>query len=97
VKKTFKKATVQAAVWKDTLEGDTLVLESAGPWQCSGKYQVQENILLETTTGLFFRYMLTRCGSYFTEFAYSFEWAKDDIRLLQVVEATKTITVWVAA
>ena len=94
--KTFKKVDIEAAVWKNTDEDSPLVLEHAGEWLDEGKYQHQENILKETATGLFYSYGLSKSGSYFSDFTYSFEWEDDEIKLVQVALVTKVIKVWVA-
>ena len=95
-KKTFKKVNIEAAVNEDTDETSPLVLKHAGEWLDGGKYQYQENILKETATGLFYRYGLSKSGSYFTDFTYSLEWEDYEIELVEVAKATKVIEVWVS-
>ena len=94
--KTFKKVDIQAAVWKNTDEDSPLILEHAGEWLDKGKYQCQENILKDTTTGKIYRFDLSKSGSHFTEYTYCWEWLADEIKLTEVVEGTKTIIVWLA-
>ena len=94
--KIFKKEDIEAAVNEDTDKDSPLVLEGAGKWIDEGKYQFQENILKETATGLFYSYGLSKSGSHFTEFTYSFEWEEDEIELVQVALVTKVIRVWAA-
>jgi len=93
-KKTFKKEDIEAAVNNDTDENSPLVLEHTERWIDEGKFQYQENILKETSTGLFYSYGLSKSGSYFTDFIYSFEWEEDEIELVQVTPVTKVIKVW---
>lgn len=93
--KTFRKSDIQAAVWQETLDSP-LVHEHTGEWIDAGKYQYQENILKDTATGLFYLFDLSRSGSYFTDFTYSFEWLKDEIELIEVRKATRTTTIWLA-
>ena len=95
-KKTFKKQDIEAAVNEDTDENSPLVLEEAGQWVDEGKYQFQENILQNTSTGRYYSYGLSKSGSYFSDFTYSFEWEKDEIELVEVVKVNKVIKVWVA-
>lgn len=92
--KAFKKEDIRAAIWQDTDENSPLVLEHAGQWIDKGKYQYQENILKETVTGKFYRYLLSKSGSYFTDYIYSFEWAEDEIKLTEVYKSTKIVEVW---
>jgi len=96
-KKTFTKQDVQAAVWHHTDESSPLVLQCAGKWEDEGKYQYQENILKETATGAFYAFGLSKSGSHFTEYTYSFEWMEDEIELTEVVKTTKVVEVWVNA
>jgi len=96
--KMFKRQDIQAAVWGEgaTPADSPLVLEEAGQWVDEGKYQRQENTLRDTGTGLFYLYLLSKSGSYFSDFTYSFEWEKDEIELVEVIKTTKTIEIWVA-
>lgn len=96
-KKTFKKEDIQAAVRQNTDESSPLILEHAGQWVDEGKYQHQENILKETATGLFYCYGLSKSGSYFSDFTYSFEWDPDEIELARVTKTTKVVEVWAEA
>lgn len=96
--KTFKKVDIEAAVWGEAVDDSfPLALIDVGKWIDEGKYQRQENILQDTSTGLFYCYLLSKSGSYFTDFVYSFEWEEDEIELTEVVKITKVIEVWVAA
>ena len=93
--KTFKKQDIRAAVWQETLDSP-LVFVERGPCLDEGKYQFQEHILQDISTGRYYSYGLSKSGSYFSDFTYSFEWEKDEIELVEVIKKTKVIEVWIA-
>lgn len=92
--KTFKKRDIKAAVRGEVSRNSPLALVEAGKWVDEGKYQCQENILQDRSTGLFYLYLLSKSGSYFTDFTYSFEWEEDEIELMEMIKTIKTIEVW---
>lgn len=72
------------------------LLVEDGDWVQDGKYQHRTNIVQDLRTGLFYRYTLTRAGSPFTEWYYTYE-DEDEHYLESVTQRTRTITIteWV--
>jgi len=93
-KKVFKKEDIEIAANDEAEENFPLVLKYAGDWISDGKYENQENIFTDTSTGKFYRYYYSRTGSYFTDYYYNIEDEKDEIELDEVILVTKVIKVW---
>ncbi len=93
MKKKFKLADIRDVIWEEVDAGGLTLVEQ-GQWIDEGKYQQQENILREIATGRFYCYNLSKSGSHFTEFMFSFEWDPDEIELVEVEKATRTVEYW---
>lgn len=95
MKKKFKRDDIRTCIWGEAGYKDIgLEHVDVGQWIDEGKYQSQENILKEVATGKFYCYNLTKSGSAFTDFTFSFEWGPDEIELVEVRKATKTVEYW---
>lgn len=65
------------------------------PWEDEGKYQFMSVILQDKTDGTYWRYWITRSGSYFTEYYYDYsDVSKVEIEQVEKVEVT--VTEWKA-
>jgi len=62
-----------------------------GPWEDDGKYQNKSIILRDTTDGTFWRYWITRTGSYYSEYYYTY-----DTEIVHVEKEEVTVTRWKA-
>jgi hypothetical protein len=63
----------------------------AGKWIDYGKYQHNDVIVKQCSTGKFFSYRISRSGSYHSDFYYNYEY--EGVTLTEVEPITKTITV----
>lgn len=93
-RKAFSKADVEEAYFG----GGNGVLENVheGEFEQDGKMQSQEVIFRERATGKFYQYWGSRSGSPFTDWYYSIEDEPNEIELVEVAKATKTIEYWKA-
>ena len=94
MKRKFKLSDIRDTIWAEAT--DPLELIESGQWVDEGKYQRQKNILKDIMTGKLYCYELSKSGSHFTDFMFSFEWDPDEIELGEVEKATKVITYWKA-
>lgn len=75
-------------LWQQDLEGYELIEE--GDWVVDGKYQLITIVVKHVETGKYYEYYLSRSGSPFSDYYYSFE--DEGAELHEVELVTKTIT-----
>lgn len=97
-KKMFDRKLLEAAANYDVDEDSIVKLHRCGEWVADSKYQTKELIFVDRSTdpAKFYRYAISRTGSPFAEWSYSWEWADDQIELTQVIEKEVFTTVWEA-
>lgn len=61
-----------------------------GNWSQGAKYQIQENVVLHIPTGKYYQYEISRSGSPFTDWEYSYTYG-DFPELYEVEKKTHTI------
>lgn len=71
--------------------GDWEVIED-GDWVQDYKYQIRTSVVLHVPTGKYYQYEMSRSGSPFTDWYYSYEDGGELPELFEVVKATRTIT-----
>lgn len=76
-------------LWREDLDDYELVEE--GDWEVDSKWQHITNIVKQESTGKLFMHNVSRSGSPFTDWYYSFE--DDGTELIEVEKVTKTIVV----
>ncbi len=69
-------------------------LVEEGDWSVDHKYQHQTNIARQVSTNKFYEYSISRSGSPFSDYYYSYE--DEGAELIEVQKVTKTIVteVW---
>lgn len=72
------------------------LLIEEGEWIQDGKYQERTNIVQDVRTNLYYRYTITRSGSPFTDWYYTYSDYSEHY-LEEVTKQTRTITIteWV--
>lgn len=71
-----------------------LVLHEEGDWDVDSKYQFMTNIYFQESTGKYFSVTISRSGSPFTDWHYSFEDSGDELVEVKLVEEVKVIKTW---
>ena len=98
MKRTFKKDALLLVSCEEIKtpedEFGPLVWVENGEWGDEGKYQHQLIVFQTIDDGKFWGYWLSRSGSYFTDYWYSWEDEKDEIELHEIAKVTKTIEIW---
>lgn len=74
-------------LWQEDLEGFETVDE--GDWEVDYKYQHCTQIVKEVATGKHFEYSVSRSGSPYSDYYYSFE--DSGAELFEVEKVTKTV------
>lgn len=64
-----------------------------GDWVSSGKWEYQEGVVLHNETGKYYKYELSRSGSYYTEYYYPHIEDDKGVKLKEVKPVEKTIVV----
>ena len=82
------KEQTKMLVWED-FEDYELVEE--GDWEVGYKWQHCTSIVKQESTGKFFSYDISRSGSPYSDYYYSYE--DDGTELVEVEKVTKTIVV----
>jgi hypothetical protein len=72
-----------------------LVLHEEGDWDVDIKYQHLTNIYFQESTGKYFEMAVSRSGSPFTDWSYSFEYSGSDLVEVKLVEKVITTKTWV--
>lgn len=71
-----------------------LVLHEEGDWSVDNKYQHMTNIYFQESTGKYFELTVSRSGSPFTDWYYSFEDQGEDLNEVKLVERTTVVKSW---
>lgn len=71
-----------------------LVLHEEGDWDVDSKYQFMTNIYFQESTGKYFSVTISRSGSPFTDWYYSFEDSGDDLVEVKLVEKMTVVKSW---
>lgn len=78
----------------EDLEDYELVEE--GDWEVDYKWQHAENIVKHIPTGKFYKYTVSRSGSPYSDYYYSYEDGGVELTEVQLVEKVVTTKEWVA-
>lgn len=86
----------EASYGEDPRYPSNWLLIEDGDWVQNGKYQDKTCIVQDVRTKLYYRYTITRSGSPFTEWYYTYE-DESEIYLEPVKQRTRTVTIteWV--
>ena len=87
----ISKDEVQELVFGDSTELYEFV--EGEEWVDDGKYSYCETIVRDVTTNQYYRFYVSRSGSYFTDYYYDWEDQKE-YEAEEVHRVTKTIKVW---
>ena len=71
-----------------------LVLHEEGDWDVDNKYQFITNIYFQESTGKYFSVTISRSGSPFTDWYYSFEDSGDKLVEVKLVEKVTVVKSW---
>jgi hypothetical protein len=71
-----------------------LVLHEEGDWDVDTKYQHMTNIYFQESTGKYFELTVSRSGSPFTDWYYSFEDSGSELNEVKLVEKTMVVKSW---
>jgi len=71
-----------------------LVLQEEGDWDVDNKYQHMTNVYFQESTGKYFELTVSRSGSPFTDWYYSFEDSSSELFEVQLVEKKIVSKVW---
>lgn len=71
-----------------------LVLHEEGDWDVDTKYQFITNIYFQESTGKYFSVTISRSGSPFTDWHYSFEDSGDKLVEVKLVEKVTVVKSW---
>lgn len=71
-----------------------LVLHEEGDWDVDTKYQHISNIYFQESTGKYFELGISRSGSPFTDWYYSFEDSGENLIEVELVEKTTVVKSW---
>lgn len=71
-----------------------LVLQEEGDWSVDNKYQHMTNIYFQESTGKYFELNVSRSGSPFTDWYYSFEDSPSDLNEVKLVERVVKTKSW---
>lgn len=71
-----------------------LVLHEEGDWDVDNKYQHMTNIYFQEATGKYFEMTVSRSGSPFTDWYYSFEDYGADLNEVKLVEKVTVVKSW---
>ena len=71
-----------------------LVLHEEGDWDVDTKYQFITNIYFQESTGKYFSVTISRSGSPFTDWYYSFEDSGDKLVEVKLVEKVTVVKSW---
>lgn len=71
-----------------------LVLHEEGDWDVDSKYQFITNIYFQESTSKYFSVTISRSGSSFTDWYYSFEDSGDDLVEVKLVEKVTVVKSW---
>ncbi len=82
MKKKFNTKEIQECLWED--ETDNLRLVEEGSWISGGKEEHCKMIFEDLSTSKTFMYDISRTGSPFTDWTYSFEYESDEIECTEV-------------
>lgn len=74
-----------------------LVLHEEGDWDVDCKYQFMTNIYFQESTGKYFELTVSRSGSPFTDWYYSYEDSGADLTEVKLVEKVTVVKSWVTA
>ena len=74
-------------LWREDLEGYELIEE--GDWEVDSKWQHVTQIVKEVATDKYYEYSVSRSGSPYSDYYYSFE--DEGTELHEVEKVTKTI------
>lgn len=94
MKKKFDKRMIINALYDETDNNSSLKLHKESEWIDEGKYQHQEVILVDQS-GIFWQYINSKSGSYFSEYMYGYEHEPNEIELTQVHEVEVLKKEWV--
>ena len=91
---TLTDAQVRA-LWRE--DGGVLGLElhEGGDWEDGGKYQYITNIYFQESTGKYFELSISRSGSHFTDWYYSFEDSGEVLNEVKLIERVEVVKSWV--
>ena len=71
-----------------------LVLHEEGDWDVDTKYQFITNIYFQESTGKYFSVTISRSGSPFTDWYYSFEDSGDKLVEVKLVDKVTVVKSW---
>jgi imidazoleglycerol phosphate dehydratase HisB len=71
-----------------------LVLHEEGDWDVDTKYQYMTNIYFQESTGKYFSLTVSRSGSPFSDYHYSFEDSGETLVEVKLVEEVKVVKSW---
>lgn len=73
-----------------------LVLHEEGDWEVDCKYQHMTNIYFQESTGKYFSMDISRSGSPFTDWYYSYEDSGSELIEVKLVEKVTVVKSWEA-
>lgn len=83
------------SLWRDEGSDELdLILHEEGDWEVECDYQLITNIYFQESTGKYFSVTVSRSGSPFTDWYYSFEDSGDELFEVKLVEEVKVIKTW---
>lgn len=80
-------------LWREE-ELNDLTLHSEGDWDVDYKYQHITNIYFQESTGKYFSLSISRSGSPFTDWHYSFEDSGETLVEVELVEKVTVVKSW---